>query len=257
MNYNLRLLRTGTVDVPAPEVYWMERFQDWTTLEFQMGLIQGGGKTIVVNTGFPEDIAGLAEAWRAFLGERARLQRPDEWRPQRALPALGVDPAQVDYVVITPLQLYSTGNLRLFPNAKICVSRRGWIEDILAPVYPHHVPRQGCLSDEDLQWLLVANNKNLLLLDDVHELAPGLTCRWAGVHHRSTMLVEVQTNRGLAILSDCAFHFANIEEGRPLGIAESIIEAHAVYADIRRRAGHFIPLYDPLVHQRYPGGVVS
>jgi hypothetical protein len=61
----------------------------------------------------------------------------------------------------------------------------------------------------------------------------------------------------LVVLSDCAFHFANVEENRPLGIAESIIEAHAVYADIRRRARHFIPLYEPRTLERYPGGIVA
>jgi glyoxylase-like metal-dependent hydrolase (beta-lactamase superfamily II) len=257
MNYTLRMLRSGAVDVPFPEVYWMERFQDWTRLEFQLGVIQGGGKTVVVNTGFPEDITGMAKAWKDYLGDRAVLERPEEWKTRLALPAVGVDPAKVDYVLITPIQLYATSNLRIFSNAKICISRRGWTEDIIAPSYPHHVPRQGCISDEDFEWLQGSNNKNLLLLDDVHELLPGLTCRWAGVHHRSSMLVEVETAKGLAMLSDCAFHFANVEEGRPLGIAESIIEAHAVYADIRKRARHFIPLYEPLIRQRYPNGVIA
>jgi hypothetical protein len=257
MNPTVRLLRTGRIDVPCPEVYWMERFNEWTTLEFQMGVIRCGGKTIVVNTGFPEDISSLAEAWRYFLGSRAVLLRPEEWKTRASLRSVGIEPESVDVVVITPIQLYATGNLRLFSNAKIAISRRGWIEDIIAPTYPHHVPRQGCISDDDLQWLIGENSRNLLLMDDVHGLLPGLTCRWAGVHHRSSLLVEVETTRGLVILSDCAFHFSNVEDGRPLGIAESIIEAHAVYADIRRRAKHFIPLYEPLVYQRYPEGIIA
>jgi glyoxylase-like metal-dependent hydrolase (beta-lactamase superfamily II) len=257
MNFTLRMLRTATVEVPYPEVYWMERFQDWTRLEFQMGVLQGGGKTIVVNTGFPEDISALAKGWREYLGDRAVLERPDAWKTETALKAVRIDPKSVDYVIITPIQLYATGNLQLFPKAQICISRRGWIEDILAPTYPHHVPRQGCIADVDLFWLLGENAKNLRLLDDCEEILPGLTCRWAGVHHRSSILVEAQTAKGLAILSDCAFHFANIEEQRPLGIAESIIEAHAVYRDIRSRAQHFIPLYEPLIHERYPNGIVA
>ena len=257
MNYSLRMLRSGSVDVPSPEVYWMEGFDDWSTLEFQVGVIQGGGKTVVINTGFPEDIGPIAAGWREFLGDRAVLQRPDDQMIQNSLPQIGVDPAEVSHVLITPIQLYTTGNLRSFPNAKICVSRRGWIEDIIAPTYPHHVPRQGCISDDDLSWLMFENESNLRLLDDVEEVLPGITCRWAGVHHRSSMLVEVRTEQGLAIVSDCAFHYANVEEGRPLGIAESIIEAHAVYSDIRKRAQHFVPLYDPEIHRRYPDGIIK
>lgn len=257
MSYTLRMLRAGSVEVPYPEVYWMERFQEWTTLEFQVAVVQGGGRTIVVNTGFPEDISGISRAWRDYLGERAILRRPDTWKTAAALRSVGIEPSAVDFVLLTPLQLYTTGNLRLFPKARICVSRRGWIEDIIAPTYPHHVPRAGCISDEDLHWLLGENQANFHLLEDVEEVLPGLVCRWAGVHHRSSMLVEVQTARGLAILSDCAFHFANVEELRPLGIAESILEAHGVYRDIRARARHFIPLYEPKIHERYPGGVVA
>lgn len=257
MNYTVRTLRTGTVEVPCPEVYWMERFQEWTTLEFQMAVIQGGGKTILVNTGFPNDIDNIAKGWRDYLGERAILRRPEAWKTQPALRSVGIDLAAVDLVLVTPIQLYTTGNLRVFPKATVCVSRRGWIEDIIAPSYPHHVPRSGCISDEDLCWLLGENHENFHLLEDVEEVLPGLVCRWAGVHHRSSLLVEVQTHRGLVILSDCAFHFANVEDSKPLGIAESIIEAHDVYQDIRSRAQHFIPLYEPKVRERYAGGIIA
>lgn len=256
-DHTLRLLRTAEIEVPCPEVFWMEGFADWTKLQFQMATIRAQGKTILLNTGFPDDVTGLTKAWSDFLGPRATLKRPDEWRTPRLLEAAAIDPAAVDFVVITPIQLYATGCLHLFPNAKFCFSRRGWVEDIIAPTYPHHVPRQGCISDAHLQWLLFANSGNLLLMDDVHELLPGLTCRWVGVHHRSSMLVEVRTARGLVILSDCAFHYANVEANKPLGIAESLIEAHAAYADIRRRADLFVPLYDPLVQERFPGGIVA
>lgn len=255
--YTIQMLRTAEIEVPCPEVYWMEDFAGWTKLQFQMAVIRGHGKTILVNTGFPEDVTALAEAWSDFLGPRARLVRPDTWRTRILLAEAGIDPADVDHVLVTPIQLYATGCLHLFQNARVCFSRRGWVEDIIAPTYPHHVPRQGCISDEHLRWLLFENNSNLLLMDDLEEPLPGLTCRWVGVHHRSSMLVEVQTARGLVILGDCAFHYANIEENKPIGIAESIIEAHAAYADIRRRADIFVPLYDPLVQKRFPNGIIS
>ncbi len=255
--FTIQMLRTAEIEVPWPEVYWMEGFADWTRLQFQMAVIRGGGKTILVNTGFPDDVAALTKAWSDFLGPRGTLQRPDAWRTEQLLAGIGVDPKQVTHVVVTPIQLYATGCLHLFPNAKFCFSRRGWLEDLIAPTYPHHVGRQGCISDEHLRWLMFENHANLHLMDDAEEILPGLTCRWVGVHHRSSMLVEVQTARGLVMLSDCAFHYANVEQGKPLGIAESIIEAHAAYADIRRRADLFVPLYDPLVQTRFPNGLIA
>lgn len=257
MSHSIQLFKTGAVDVPAPEVYWMCRFGEWTRLQFIMAVIRCGDKTVVLNTGFPADIAPIAQAWKDFLGERAVLERPDEWQLETALPAAGIDPNNVDYVLLSPIQLYTTGNLRLFPNAKFCVSRKGWIEDIIAPSYHHHVPRQGCISDADLFWLLDSAADRLLLMDDLHELLTGLVCRWIGTHHRSSFTTEVETENGRVILSDCAFHYANIEDNIPLGIAESIIEADAAYRHVRQSADIFIPLYDPLVWERHPDGVVA
>ncbi len=257
MNFSVNFLPTAQIDVPFPEVYWMEGFGEWTTLQFQMGVLRDGKHTVLINTGFPPDITALAAGWKEFLGDRAVLTRPPEWETRTALRGLGVEPEEVTHVIVTPIQLYATGNLHLFPNARMCFSRKGWIEDIIAPLYPHHVPRQGCISDEHLNWLMGENHHQLLLMADEHDLLPGIRCRWVGTHHRSSIAVEIDTVKGKVIASDCAFHYANVEESRPLGIAESIIEAHAAYEYIRREADHFIPIYDPAVQERYPEGVVA
>lgn len=257
MNWSVKMIPVAEVEVPCPEVYWMESFQEWTRLCFQLGVIRSRNNTILVNTGFPDDISSIAKGWKDFLGDRAVLERPDSGRMISILEREKINPSDVTHVIVTPVQLYTTGNLHLFTNASICFSRRGWIEDIIAPLYPHHVPRQGCISDEHLKWLVHDNSAHLLLMDDVHELLPGLTCRWIGVHHRSSMIVEIQTSEGIIGISDCAFHYSNVEDGRPLGIAESIIEAHAAYKYIRQNINRFVPLYDPLVQQRHKGGMIT
>lgn len=257
MNYSVKIIPTAEIEVPFPEVYWMEAFHDWTKLRFQVSIIKSDEKIILLNTGFPDDVSGIAKAWKDFLGERAILHRPDSGMITAILGKENIKPEDVTHVIITPIQLYATGNLHLFKNAKICFSRKGWIEDIIAPVYPHHVPRQGCISDEHLQWLMCENNANLVLMDDEDEILPGLTCRWIGVHHRSSMLVEVNTMSGVVGISDCAFHYSNVEDSRPLGIAESIIEAHAAYKYIREHIKIFIPLYDPLVQERHADGIIT
>lgn len=235
----------------------MERFAEWTTLQFQAALLRSEEHTILINTGFPEEIGALAQAWQDFLGEPAVLKRPDEWRIEEHLKSAGVKPSEVTHVLVTPIQLYATGRLDLFDRAQICFSRRGWIEDIIAPEYDHHVPRQGCISDEHLLWLMGENQANLRLLADEEEVLPGLRVKWVGTHHRSSMAVDVDTAAGRVILTDAAFHYANIEEGKPLGIAENIIEAHAAYDWIRKTSDIAIPLYEPLVHERHPGGRVA
>jgi len=257
MKYSIKMIPVAEVEVPYPEVYWMESFREWTKICFYVGIIRNAGNIILINTGFPNDIAGIVKGWKDYLGERAILRRPDNKKTLRLLKNEGIDPDKVTHVIVTPIQLYATGNLHLFKNAKICFSRKGWMEDIINPSYPHHVPRQGCISDKHLSWLLNENKANLALMDNIDEIVPGITCKWVGVHHRSSILVQVSTSAGLVGISDCAFHYSNVEDGRPLGIAESIIEAHAAYSYIRTKIDIFVPLYDPLLMQRHEDGIIA
>jgi hypothetical protein len=95
------------------------------------------------------------------------------------------------------------------------------------------------------------------LLADEEEIEPGLSVFWAGVHHRSSLAVSIDTNRGRVIISDCFFKYGNIESGRYLGVMENMMEADATWARIRKEADLFASIYDPEVFTRHPGGVLA
>ena len=59
------------------------------------------------------------------------------------------------------------------------------------------------------------------------------------------------------IASDAFFRYENVEQNRPLGINESMEEALVAYDRIRREADILLPLYDPRVFERHPGGRVA
>jgi hypothetical protein len=251
----VNVLKLGQADVPGPEVYWMSHWGQWETLFFYMVVIRGPAVTAIINTGPPADLDVLNERWGA-LGDRCRLVRAERERPLEALASLGITPDQITHVLLTPLQLYATANLPLFPNAQFCFSKRGWIEDIMARPQWLHVPRELCISDDVLRYLLFEAWDRVRLLEDEDEICPGLQAWWAGTHHRSSMVYEIATASGIVAVGDCAFKYGNLE-GIPLGIGESLEEGHRAYERIRRQAAHFIPLYDPEVLTRYPGGVVA
>lgn len=131
--YHVRVLKMGQCDVPGPEIYWMSHWDTWETLNFWMVVIQARGFTALINTGPPADLTELNEFWLHFAGERCQMIRKESERPEKALQSIGVDPSEVDYVFLSPLQGYATANVALFKNATICISRRGWIEDFHAP----------------------------------------------------------------------------------------------------------------------------
>jgi len=95
------------------------------------------------------------------------------------------------------------------------------------------------------------------LLADEDQVAPCIRTWWAGVHHRASVVVEIDTAAGVVAASDAFFYFENVEQDIPLGIGESIEEALRAYARVRKVAARIVPLYDPRVIKHYPGGVIA
>lgn len=250
MKYEIQALKMGQCEVPGPEVYWMSGWNTWETLYFWMVVIRGGGKTAIINTGPPPDITDMNEVWKKAIDPRCQMVRRENERPEQALAEIGIRPQDVDYVLISPLQAYATGNIAIFSNARICISRRGWIEDFHAPKYEMHTPRKLRIPDASLHYLEIQAPEKLRLLEDEEEVLPGLQAFWTGVHHRSSMAYKVDTPAGQVIASDCFFKYRNVEEMRPLGIMESLEECMRAYQRIKAGADILLPLYDPLVSEK-------
>ncbi len=257
MTFEVQVLKMGQCEVAGPEVFWMSHWNDWVLLHFWMVVIRGRGKTLIINTGPPADLTPLNERWGQAFGDRGKLARTESERPLNALESIGVKPEDVDYVLVTPLQAYATANIHHFRNAQVCISKRGWIEDFHAEKFPMHVPREFRIPYDALHYLMFEGNGKLRLLDDDDEVIPGVECFWTGVHHRSSMCFVIETIAGRVAVSDCVFKYENIEDMEPLGIQESLEEFHTASARIRRSSEIFIPLYEPNVLNRHPGGRIG
>lgn len=265
MNYKVNVLKLGRFQVPNWEVFWMSRFNvpensEPLPLTLNMVVIQGGGKTAIVNTGPSKEMIPVLDAkWRKLFGENAGLHVDESEYPENALATLGIKPEDVDYVFLTPFQAYSVGNVNMFGNAKICVSKKGW-KLLMAPEWkkhPHDFPRQSCIPDENFNYLVGEAWDRLVLLEDEDTVEDGLSVFWSGVHHRASMCIKAETKTGAMITSDSFFYEENVLERWPIGINESMYEALECYERVASEARHIIPLYDPKVFDKYPGGVVA
>lgn len=254
--YTVRLLPVGRADVPGPELFWMGGWDQWFPLLFQAVLIQGDGVTALVNTGPAADLTPMNEHWVKVLGERAPMRRADGEFIIDALAAHGVAPEDVTHVLLTPLQLYSVSNVMSFRGAKICLTERGWVHFHTTHDHPHD-NRATSIPDELLVHLVTEAWPRVRLLADEDELAPGLRTWWSGVHHRASMVVEVDTPGGVAAISDSYFYVENVLDNVPMGINESMQEALATYRRVRETADLIVPLYDPKNLDRFPSGVVA
>ena len=258
MKYSIHAFNAGTFWVPGPEVYWMERWNTREEMNVIVYLVRGGGENILVNTGPPQDLTVINKAWKDFFGyPEAQITRSEEQLPQNILRSQGLTPEDITKVIVTPLQAYATANIHLFRNAEICISRKGWIEDFQAPYYYLHVPRHLRIPPEVNHYLQNEGWEKVRLLKDEEEILPGVRVFWAGVHHRSSLAVCVETERGTVILTDCFFKYGNIEQGHYLGVMESMMEADATWGRIRKEAEICASIYDPEVFKRFPGGVLA
>src|SRR6185312_6499537 len=81
-----------------------------------------------------------------------------------------------------------------------------------------HVPRHLRIPPEVNNYLQNEGWEKVRLLQDEDEVLPGIRVFWAGVHHRSSMAVCIDSARGPVILTDCFFKYGNIEQGHYLGV---------------------------------------
>lgn len=210
-----------------------------------------GRRADVINTGPPQDLSQMNQQWSSYAGPRCQMIRQEAERPASALATLGIAPDEVDYVLITPLQSYATGNIPLFRNAQVCISRRGWIEDFHAPTFPLHSPTMFLSIWKFKRPASFACSPMRSRYCQDYNLF--LDWRPSSFFHP----YSVETAKGRVVVTDAAFHYGNLERPHPLGILESMEECNIAYDRIYRGSKVAIPLYDPEALQRFPGGKVA
>jgi glyoxylase-like metal-dependent hydrolase (beta-lactamase superfamily II) len=254
--YTVQVLKMGSEISPSSSVFWNDRFGEWTELNYYAVLIQGDGHTILLNTGLPVDYSRYEQVARDWCAE-ATVARTEEDRVENALQRLGIVPDQVDTLLFTPLTVYTTGRLSIFLRARYWLSRRGWTDYWAPDPFDLQLPRDIILPPESIACLAAEGRPRISWLEDEGEIYPGLEYFWTGGHHRSSVAYLVRTAKGIVGLADCCFKYENIQKNIPIGLAESYRECLVAYDRLRRSADILIPLYDPEVLERYPGGCVA
>jgi glyoxylase-like metal-dependent hydrolase (beta-lactamase superfamily II) len=211
-------------------------------LDYFVWLIRGGGREVVVDTGF--------SSATAMRRGRDHIRCPTE-----GLRTLGCDPSTVKDVVVTHLHYDHVGNFDLFPSATFHLQD---LEMNYATGRHMGEDRHRFAYDvEDVVGMVrrVYAGRVRFHAGDA-ELFPGISVHLIGGHTMGMQAVRVVTRRGWVVLASDASHFyANMEQTRPFPIVFSVPDMVAGYERLRALAaspGHIIPGHDPLVMQRYP-----
>lgn len=257
--WQVDVFSVGRSRIRGPQGFWNDKWDEWVPLALNAALVRRPGRTILVNTSPPEDTAGVERDFphMRYLHDAPRgdLERRPEEYVEQALGERGVAISEVHDVVLTPFELYTTGTLMLFREANIHLSRRGWLHLHTFREHPHD-KRWRKFPRETLTYLVTDGWERICLLDDEDEIAPGVRTWWAGSHHRESILVEVDTPSGTVGITDAFFYFENVARGLPMGLCESLEEAGVARTRILRDIDHLVPIHEPGVFDRYPGGVI-
>lgn len=256
--YSIKAMKHAEQSAPGAQMFYLSEWDRWVEAFFYFFILRrDDGRVTLVDTGI-RDVAEINPLVTSGVGERGRFRMD---MSKESIPLLlrreGVDPAQVDYVFLTHFHYDHCSNLKLFPNAKIVVSKRGWLAT-LAPPYLKLVP--DVLFPRDVLAYLANEARDRLILaeDDEREIAPGIGAFYTGGHTLCSQAIRVQTAKGLAILTgDVIFLYENVEKDFPVGLNLNLIECYDAMAKIRREADLIVPPHDPELLKRYPDGVVA
>jgi len=257
MTYSLRVLYAARQKSPSCVWYYIGKVGEWRDLYFYYWLIRGGGENVLVDTGVPfnkpEDFEILNRSHQ-YVHEDCVHPPEHVTEPPEALAKAGLTPEDITKVLVTSTSTYATGNIEMFVNADVYISRLGWENVVMGDKMGLYEGRVF-FAEATMAYLQGAGKARLHLVDD-EEILPGFRFWWTGVHHRGSMAVSVQTVKGKVNFGDCAFVFENLEEKRPIGCLESMAEWNQVYPRLMD-ADLVLPIHDSRLLERYADGVVA
>jgi glyoxylase-like metal-dependent hydrolase (beta-lactamase superfamily II) len=241
--------------VPGPKVFYMSHWGSWLNVYLYFWIIDDGNKNILVDTGI-RDVDEINSLVEPDFGEKGKFRMSrDKENIIKLLKERGVDPSNVKYVILTHLHYDHASNVKLFPNAQIVVSKKGFINTISCE-FPEMVPHP--LFPRDVLAYLVNEARDRLILVEDEEITDGISVFWVGGHTMCSQAVRIKTKNGIAILTgDTVFFYENIEKNIPVGLNVNLKECYAAMKRIRKEADIIMPSHDPKVLERYPTGVIE
>jgi N-acyl homoserine lactone hydrolase len=241
--YKITPVSVGTLTVNKAQQVWGQGFGTKLDIPVLMFLVEGGGKSIMVDT-------GCSNPQSAAKYHYPLVQKPEQ-QPLRALKAIGVDPGEIDIVIATHLHWDHCYNHELFTNARFFIQRTE-LQFAAAP-YPifanaYEAPTTGMTP--------AYSKTKFEVLDGDFDLADGLKIVFAPGHTPGMQCVVANTTEGVYyIAGDNVSLYENLEGnrfGRNIpGV--NFVSLSDYYESMRRMdslADHILPGHDMKVLDR-------
>jgi glyoxylase-like metal-dependent hydrolase (beta-lactamase superfamily II) len=212
-------------------------------MDYFFWVVRGNGRVVVVDTGFTPEVGEPR-------GRRMTCPVP------QGLERIGVDPADVDTVVVTHGHYDHTGHVRIFPSARVVISGveyAFWTSPMARRSQFGHSAQWSDI--ETLQRL--EEDGRLQRMAGSHEIAPGITALEVGGHTPGQLIVTVDGQGGQVLLaSDAVHYYDEVLLDRPFLIVADLPRMYQAFDTISTMAKSpgtaFVAGHDPLVFDRFP-----
>jgi len=200
------------------------------------------GRAIAVDTGFTVD--------------KAIARGHDYHRtPGDALRLVGIEPGEVEDVILTHMHYDHVGGFAWFPKARFHLQDREMV--VATGRHMRHAHMRRSYEVEDVAAVLRRNYQERVRWHDGEgRVAPGVTVHHVGGHAAGLQVVRARTARGMLVLAADATHFyENMRAGNPFPVIYSLADMMEGYDKLRALADGndlIVPGHDPLVLDLYP-----
>src|ERR1700724_3197368 len=243
--YAIYAIRYATMSPRTPQLNFLLPDPHETTaqdLDYCVCVIRGGGRDILVDTGF--------NATEAQLRNRKLTLNPVE-----ALARFGVGANTIKDVVVTHLHYDHAGNLDQFPNARFHLQDREKSYATGRCVCFGQLRHPFSVEHVTLMVRHVFSERVTFHSGD-GEIVPGVTLDRVGGHSGGLQVVRVETARGTVVrASDASHYYANMHRRSPFPIVYNLGDMCVGWEIVERLAGDpdpIIPWHDPLAAEIHP-----
>ncbi|MGE4278771.1 MAG: N-acyl homoserine lactonase family protein [Magnetospirillum sp.] len=241
--YEVLAIQYATVQRrPAENFLIADLHEGSMPMSYCVWLIRGGGRTILVDTG--------------FNAEAAVQRRRDFIRcPTEGLRDLGITPQDVDDIIITHLHYDHAGNAILFPKAQFHLQEKE-MQAATGPDMRHKLCRHAYEVEDVVHMVRQNFRERVRFVNGDSAVAPGISLHLVGGHTRGLQIVRVHTARGWVVLaSDAVHYYDNVVKAMPFpGVVDvpALIEAGERCLSLADSGDHVVPGHDPLVFDLFP-----
>jgi N-acyl homoserine lactone hydrolase len=259
-DYSIWIVEYARVkEYPVSAAFYGRHNQGTLVLPYCYGVLQSEDRLIVVDCGF--DNAEFGQVLAEMYGVT-------DWQPPEVvLGRIGIDPADVDTLVLTHNHFDHAGGVDFFPNAQVYIQARELQNYMWAKALPERMQWLTTATDPALLMSLVErlSDGKLTLLEGEGEIAPGLNAVPAhDTHTAGSQYLTLDHHDGKWLLAgDNCYTYDNFlgsqEEGRfvPIGLAfgsmeKCMLTMDEMYRFVEEEVTRIVPFHAEEMWNEFP-----